>query len=56
MLKNLGDQEFRIEKNMRIAQMLIQPVITADITEVEEEHELGDTIRGEQGFGSSGNK
>jgi dUTP pyrophosphatase len=52
VLKNLGDQDFEIEKNMRIAQMLIQPVLNPIIEEVEE---LEKTSRNEGGFGSTGN-
>ena len=52
VLKNLGDKTVEITKNMRIAQMLIQPVVHVQIEEVEE---LGETARGEGGFGSSGN-
>ena len=36
VLHNLGKDDFLIEKNMRMAQMLIQPVETAAIKEVEE--------------------
>lgn len=48
---NLGDAPFSIEKGMKIAQMLIQPVNSVEVTEVEE---LEDTTRGEDGFGSTG--
>ena len=51
VLKNLGCEEFKVTKNMRIAQMLIQPVATANLTEVENHDE---TNRGEGGFGSTG--
>lgn len=50
---NLGTEEFFIEKGMRIAQILIQPVLNTDIIEVED---LDKTDRGEGGFGSSGFK
>ncbi len=52
VLKNLGDEDFTVTKHMKIAQMLIQPVVSASIEEVEE---LDDTARGEGGFGSTGN-
>jgi dUTP pyrophosphatase len=55
VLINLGKEDFKIEKNMRIAQMLIQPIVNAKITEVEE-NELEESKRGEGGFGSSGIK
>jgi dUTP pyrophosphatase len=51
VLKNLGKDDFLVGKNMRIAQMLIQPVVSAKIEEVEE---LDETERGEGGFGSTG--
>ena len=51
VLKNLGDGELMITKNMKIAQMLIQPVLSAII---QESDSLDDTERGEGGFGSTG--
>ena len=53
ILHNLSNKPFNVEKGMRIAQMLIQPVENREIIEVEE---LDDTVRGEEGFGSSGMK
>jgi len=47
---NLSKEDFHINKNMKIAQMLIQPVIQAKIKEVET---LEETERGVKGFGSS---
>lgn len=52
---NLGNEDFQIEKNTRIAQMLIQPIVNANIKEVDEQ-ELDNSKRGEGGFGSSGIK
>ena len=51
VLKNLGEDDIEITKNMRIAQMLIQPVVTAEIEETES---LDESKRGEGGFGSTG--
>lgn len=51
VLKNLGSEDFKIEKNMRIAQMIIQPFISAVI---EEHDSLDDTDRSSGGFGSTG--
>ena len=48
---NLGKEPFVIGKGMKIAQMLIQPVVEARIVEAED---LDDTSRGEGGFGSTG--
>ncbi len=53
VLKNLGTEDFKVEKGMRIAQMVIQPVLNAKVSEVEE---LEETERGATGFGSSGLK
>ncbi|HWB18863.1 MAG TPA: dUTP diphosphatase [Phycisphaerales bacterium] len=50
-LINHGQDLFVIEPGMRIAQMVIQPVLRAEIEEVEE---LDATARGVGGFGSTG--
>ncbi|MGR3317770.1 MAG: dUTP diphosphatase [Candidatus Anammoxibacter sp.] len=51
ILCNLGKKRFEIERGMRIAQMVIQPVVQADLVEVSE---LDSTKRGEGGFGHTG--
>lgn len=51
VIHNLGDQNFKIDKGMKIAQMLIQPVVSAKI---EESEELADSQRQHKGFGSTG--
>jgi len=51
VLINLGKETFEIEKNMKIAQMVVQPVLQAQVSEVEE---LDETHRGDGGFGSTG--
>jgi dUTP pyrophosphatase len=51
VLANLSREPFAIQRGMKIAQMLIQPVATVEVVEAEE---LGGTSRGEGGFGSSG--
>lgn len=48
---NLGDKEFTINHGDRIAQMVIAPVIQAEVDEVEI---LSETERGDGGFGSTG--
>ncbi|MBW2984611.1 dUTP diphosphatase [Candidatus Woesearchaeota archaeon] len=48
---NHGTEEFRIEKNQKIAQMVINKVESAEIEEVPN---LDETSRGEGGFGSTG--
>ncbi len=50
ILINHGRKPFVVEKGMKIAQMIIKPVLYVDIKKVEE---LTDTIRGERGFGST---
>ena len=53
ILVNHGNKNFKIEKGDRIAQMIVCPVIIAQIVEVEN---LSDTKRGKDGFGSTGTK
>ena len=48
---NLSQKPFVIAKGMKIAQMLVQPVITMEVVE---SNELKETTRGEGGFGSTG--
>ena len=50
---NLGDEAFTINHGDRIAQMVIAPVIQAEINEVKT---LSETDRGDGGFGSTGVK
>jgi dUTP pyrophosphatase len=50
-LINLGRLPFMVEPGMRIAQMVICPVIRAEIEEVDS---LEETMRGAGGFGSTG--
>ncbi|MDI6845559.1 MAG: dUTP diphosphatase [Candidatus Saccharicenans sp.] len=51
VLTNLGKEPFEINPGMKIAQMLIQPVQSVEIVEVDS---LDPTSRGEGGFGSTG--
>ncbi|MCK7615291.1 dUTP diphosphatase [Roseibium sediminicola] len=51
ILINLGDAPFEIVRGERIAQMVIAPVLQAEIHEVEA---LSETLRGTGGFGSTG--
>ena len=50
-LINHGSKPFTVEPNMRIAQMIIAPVVQATFEVVEE---LDETVRGAGGFGSTG--
>ncbi len=51
IIVNHGSEPFRIEPGDRIAQMVLQPVLTMDFLE---EGELSETERGAGGFGSTG--
>ena len=51
ILINLGTEPFEITRGERIAQMVVAPVLQADIREV---RTLSDTERGSGGFGSTG--
>ena len=51
-LINHGKEPFVVETNMRIAQMIVAPVVQASFEVVEE---LDETVRGSSGFGSTGN-
>ena len=53
ILINLSQESFRVEKGLRIAQMVVCPVVQAQLKEV---NDLNETGRGEGGFGSTGNK
>ena len=53
ILINLSDKVFKIEKGLRIAQMVLCPVVKATLKEVDT---LEETERGVGGFGSTGAK
>lgn len=53
ILINHGKENFKVEKHMRIAQMVVAPVANVHLTKVEQ---LTDSDRSEGGFGSSGLK
>ena len=53
ILINLGKDSFKVEKGLRIAQMVVCPVVQAQLKEV---NDLNETERGEGGFGSTGTK
>ncbi|MGE7673844.1 dUTP diphosphatase [Lysinibacillus sp. NPDC094403] len=53
ILINHGKETFKVEKSMRIAQMVIQLVPSIQLLEV---NELSQTVRGTSGFGASGIK
>jgi dUTP pyrophosphatase len=51
ILVNLGSESFSIERGLRIAQMVIAPVLYAQLSEGKK---LAKTARGTGGFGSTG--
>lgn len=51
VIRNHSDTPFPIKMGDRIAQLIIEKIITPDVTEV---NELTDTVRGNLGFGSTG--
>jgi dUTP pyrophosphatase len=51
ILINHGRAPFKIERGMRIAQMVFSIYVDAEMTPVEE---LSETVRGRRGFGSTG--
>ena len=53
ILVNLGEKKFKVENKLRIAQMVLCPIIKASLKEVDS---LEDTERGVGGFGSTGTK
>jgi dUTP pyrophosphatase len=53
ILVNLGAEPFAVTRGMRIAQLVVAPVVRAHIEETET---LDETARGAGGFGSTGQK
>ncbi len=51
ILYNHSNKNFIVNKNDRVAQMILVPILKVDFEEVDE---LPDTIRGSGGFGSTG--
>ena len=51
VMANLGGESFEVKKGMKIAQLLVQPVLEVKVIETED---LEETSRGENGFGSTG--
>jgi dUTP pyrophosphatase len=51
ILANLGSEPFEVRRGERIAQLVPAPVLQANFAEVAE---LGETVRGAGGFGSTG--
>ncbi|RMG41138.1 MAG: dUTP diphosphatase [Candidatus Dadabacteria bacterium] len=55
VLSNGGETSFQIERGDRIAQLVVVPCLTG-MTRVASEADLGETPRGQSGFGSTGRK
>ena len=53
ILINHSKVDFKVEKGMRIAQMVVKPTLKVNIVEI---NELSETERGKGGFGSTGIK
>tara|TARA_B100001769_G_C21759298_1_gene415499 strand:- start:91 stop:531 length:441 start_codon:yes stop_codon:yes gene_type:complete len=53
VLINLGQETFKVERGLRIAQMVVCPIVQAELREV---NDLNQTERGKGGFGSTGTK
>ncbi|HYJ30266.1 MAG TPA: dUTP diphosphatase [Allosphingosinicella sp.] len=51
ILANLGQEAFHVRRGERIAQLVPAPLLKASFVE---EEELGETLRGSGGFGSTG--
>jgi dUTP pyrophosphatase len=51
ILVNLGGEAFEITRGMRIAQLILAPVVRASMQRVSS---LDETVRGDGGFGSTG--
>ena len=51
LIINLGQEQYIIHQGDKIAQAVFFPFLTAQPTEI---HELSETSRGEDGFGSTG--
>lgn len=54
VLLNTTSQYYYLDKGDKIAQLLIQPVMRAEVEELKEGEQLSETTRGANGFGSTG--
>ena len=54
ILQNGGSEPFVLRRGERIAQLVIAPVVSAILQEVDSADDLGSTERGEGGFGHTG--
>ncbi len=51
IVTNLGKEAYIVKRGVRLAQMVIQEVVRAEMVEVEE---IADTVRSDGGFGHTG--
>ena len=51
---NISDNDIVIKRGMKIAQGVVEKVYQFDFIEVESEDDFEKTLRGENGFGSTG--
>ena len=51
ILYNHGDNDFKVNNNDRVAQMVLMPILKIDL---EKTDDLPETVRGSSGFGSTG--
>lgn len=56
LIVNVGNEPFTITRGMKIAQGVVEPVYQFEFEEVSSEEDLGSSLRGEGGFGSTGTK
>jgi dUTP pyrophosphatase len=54
LLVNHGDEQVTVNRGMRIAQLIVAPLSHVTEIEVSESADIGDTVRGAGGFGSTG--
>ena len=48
------EHPIEVSRGERIAQLLVQEVSLCDVEEVDSVNDLGETVRGESGYGSTG--
>ena len=54
ILFNTSSEEFKVISGMKIAQAVLCPIVQASFIVCENVSQLGETVRGEGGFGSTG--
>lgn len=54
LLFNHGTTAFQVKAGDRIAQLIIECIVTPEVAEISNIKDLGDSVRGSAGFGSTG--